>query len=138
MLSRQCTAVKATHILPQFAFTHRAVRWLAQLPGGMRSEAVLDALPGKKPLIKLSYRPPNYETPVELLRTAITPNDAFFVRYHLADIPEVRADSWRLSVGGDGANGETGLSLDELKALPAIEVAAVCQCSGNRRGLFEP
>ncbi len=109
-----------------------------QLPEGTRREAVLDALPGKKPLIKLSYRPPNYETPVELLRTAITPNDAFFVRYHLADIPEVRADSWRLSVGGDGANGETGLSLDELKALPAIEVTAVCQCSGNRRGLFEP
>ena len=109
-----------------------------QLPEGTRREAVLDALPGKKPLIKLSYRPPNYETPVELLRTAITPNDAFFVRYHLADIPEVRADSWRLSVGGDGVNGEIGLSLDELKALPAIEVAAVCQCSGNRRGLFEP
>jgi hypothetical protein len=50
-----------------------------QLPEGTRREAVLDALPGKKPLIKLSYRPPNYETPVELLRTAITPNDAFFV-----------------------------------------------------------
>jgi sulfite dehydrogenase len=109
-----------------------------QLPEGMRREAVLDALPGKKPLIKLSYRPPNYETPVELLRTAITPNDAFFVRYHLADIPEVKAETWRLSISGDGANGEVTLSLDELKQLPAVEVAAVCQCSGNRRGLFEP
>ena len=109
-----------------------------QLPEGMRREAVLDALPGKKPLIKLSYRPPNYETPVELLQTAITPNDAFFVRYHLADIPEVEAEVWRLSISGDGANGEVTLSLDELKQLPAIEVAAVCQCSGNRRGLFEP
>ena len=66
----------------------------AQLPDGMRREAVLDALPGKKPLIKLSYRPPNYETPIELLRSAITPNDAFFVRYHLADIPEVSAETW--------------------------------------------
>src|SRR3984893_18088831 len=109
-----------------------------QLPEGMRREAVLDALPGKKLLIKLSYRPPNYETPVELLQTAITPNDAFFVRYHLADIPEVEAQTWRLSISGDGANGEVTLSLDELKQLPAIEVAAVCQCSGNRRGLFEP
>ena len=97
-----------------------------QLPEGMRREAVLDALPGKKPLIKLSYRPPNYETPVELLQTAITPNDAFFVRYHLADIPEVEAEVWRLSISGDGANGEVTLSLDELKQLPAIEVAAVC------------
>ena len=29
----------------------------AGLPQGMRGAAVLDALPGKKPLIKLSYRP---------------------------------------------------------------------------------
>jgi len=109
-----------------------------QLPDGTRAEAVLEALPGKQPLIKLSYRPPNYETPVELLRNAITPNDAFFVRYHLSDIPEVNAETWRLSVGGDGAGGAIQLSLDELKQLPATEVAAVCQCSGNRRGLFEP
>ena len=33
----------------------------AALPEGARSNAVLDSLPGKKPLIKLSYRPPNYE-----------------------------------------------------------------------------
>lgn len=110
----------------------------AQLPEGTRQEAVLDALPGKKPLIKLSYRPPNYETPIELLRTAITPNDAFFVRYHLSDIPEVKAQTWRLSIGGEGANRELSLTLDELKQLPAVEVAAVCQCSGNRRGLFAP
>jgi hypothetical protein len=56
----------------------------AALPEGQRSNTVLDALPGKKPLIKHSYRPPNYETPLEYFRTAITPNDAFFVRYHLA------------------------------------------------------
>jgi len=109
-----------------------------QLPDGTRAEAVLDALPGKKPLIKLSYRPPNYETPIEHLRSAITPNDAFFVRYHLSDIPEVDAGSWRLTVGGEGAAREVRLSLDELKQLPAAEVVAVCQCSGNRRGLFEP
>src|SRR5215468_1984230 len=99
----------------------------AQLPEGVRREAVLDALPGKKPLIKLSYRPPNYETPIELLRTAITPNDAFFVRYHLSDIPQANAQTWRLAIGGEGANGEKSLTLDELKQLPAVEVAAVCQ-----------
>jgi DMSO/TMAO reductase YedYZ molybdopterin-dependent catalytic subunit len=109
-----------------------------QLPEGTRQEALLDALPGKRPLIKLSYRPPNYETPVDLLRSAITPNDAFFVRYHLSDIPEVDAQNWRLSVGGDGARGALNLSLDELKQMPAVEVTAVCQCSGNRRGLFDP
>jgi DMSO/TMAO reductase YedYZ molybdopterin-dependent catalytic subunit len=108
------------------------------LSAGVRAEAALEALPGKKPLIKLTYRPPNYETPIANFRTAITPNDAFFVRYHLADIPIVDAKTWRLTVGGDGANGRVQLSLDDLKAMPATEVAAVCQCAGNRRGLFEP
>src|SRR5712664_4037714 len=110
----------------------------AQLPQGTRQEAVLEALPSKQPLIKLSYRPPNYETPIDLLRGAMTPNDAFFVRYHLSDIPEVDAKDWRLSVGGDGARGALSLSLDDLRQMPAVEVVAVCQCSGNRRGLFDP
>jgi DMSO/TMAO reductase YedYZ molybdopterin-dependent catalytic subunit len=108
------------------------------LPSGTRDEAVLDALPGKKPLIKLSYRPPNYETPMEFFRSAITPNDAFFVRYHLPDIPQVDATKWRLTVDGDGANGQAELTFDELRKMPAVEVVAVNQCSGNRRGLFQP
>jgi DMSO/TMAO reductase YedYZ molybdopterin-dependent catalytic subunit len=110
----------------------------AGLPQGVRDNAILDTLPGKKPLIKLSYRPPNYETPLEYFRTAITPNDAFFVRYHLAGIPEVDAKTWRLTVGGEGANGQAELTLDDLKAFPAVELAAVNLCSGNRRGLFQP
>jgi DMSO/TMAO reductase YedYZ molybdopterin-dependent catalytic subunit len=109
-----------------------------ELPEGTRAAAVLETLPGKKPLIKLSYRPPNYETPIEYFRTAITPNDAFFVRYHLANIPEVDAKTWKLTIGGDGANGQIDVTLDELKSMPAIEIAAVNLCSGNRRGLFEP
>jgi DMSO/TMAO reductase YedYZ molybdopterin-dependent catalytic subunit len=108
------------------------------LPEGTRAEAMLDALPGKKPLIKLTYRPPNYETPLEYFRSAITPNDAFFVRYHLSDIPEVDAKTWKVAVGGDGANAQSALTLDDLKAMPAAEVVAVNQCSGNRRGLFQP
>src|SRR5712691_9328807 len=108
------------------------------LPEGLRNNAILDALPGKKPLIKLSYRPPNYETPIEYFRTAITPNDAFFVRYHLANIPEVDAKTWKLAIGGEGANGQTELTLDDLKRMPAAEIVAVNLCSGNRRGLFQP
>src|SRR5580704_4147380 len=108
------------------------------LAAGTRAEATLDVLLGKKRLIKLSYRPPNYETPIEYFRTAITPNDAFFVRYHLSNIPEVDAATWKVAVGGEGANGQTELTLDDLKKMPAVEVVAVNQCSGNRRGLFEP
>jgi len=109
-----------------------------ELPLGLRAETVLDALPGKKPLIKLSYRPPNYETPISYFRAPLTPNDAFFVRYHHADIPQVDAAKWRLTVGGEGATGQIELTLDDIKKLPAVEIIAVNQCSGNRRGLFHP
>ncbi|MGE5539218.1 MAG: molybdopterin-dependent oxidoreductase [Gemmatimonas sp.] len=109
------------------------------VPSGVRDEAVLEALPGKVPLIKLSYRPPNYETPISHFNSTFTRNDAFFVRYHLAVIPEVDAASWRLSVGGDSVERSLTLTLDQLRNdFPAVEIAAVCQCSGNRRGLSQP
>jgi DMSO/TMAO reductase YedYZ molybdopterin-dependent catalytic subunit len=108
------------------------------VPEGLDSVAIMESLPGKKPLIKLSWRPPNYESPLEYLRTPITPNDQFFVRYHLADIPQIDAKAYRIKVGGDGANSPLELTLDDLKKFPAIEVVAVNQCSGNRRGLSKP
>ncbi|MGI8569171.1 MAG: molybdopterin-dependent oxidoreductase [Methylocella sp.] len=119
--------------------TNSGLLWLSPLlPAGTRANAALDTLPGKKPLIRLTSRPPNYEAPLAYLRTAITPNDEFFVRYHLADIPQIDAGTWKLNLGGEGANGGLQIGLDELKKLPTFEVAAVCQCSGNRRGLFQP
>jgi len=110
-----------------------------EIPDGTLAEQSLFALPGKVPLIKKTYRPPNFETPIEYFRTPITPNKAFFVRYHLAGIPQVKAKDWFLSVAGDAAAGLAPLSLDQLKReFKAHEVTAVCQCSGNRRGLFDP
>jgi len=108
------------------------------IPEGVATYATMGTLPGKKPLIQLADRPPNYEAPLEYLRTPITPNDQFFVRYHLADIPNVDANTYRIAVGGDGANGTAELTLDDLKKMPAVEVVAVNQCSGNRRGLSKP
>ena len=110
------------------------------LPEGVYDTATLEALPGKKPLIKLSYRPPNYETPLSHFTSEFTPNESFFVRYHLAGIPEeVDAAQWKLKVGGDGAVRRLELSLAALRSnFDAVEIAAVCQCSGNRRGFSEP
>ena len=109
------------------------------LPAGIGQAARLEALPGKVPLIKLTYRPPNYETPLHYFNELYTPNDAFFVRYHLPDIPEIEPAAWRLAVGGEGAANGYELTLDGLKRdFAPVEVAAVCQCSGNRRGLFKP
>ncbi len=115
-------------------------RWLSpQLPEGTRDEAVLEALPGKQKLIRLSDRPPNYESPIETFRTPVTPNDQFFIRYHLADVPAMTdLGKWSLTVGGEAADRQATLDLDDLRSLPQVEVAAVCQCSGNRRGLSSP
>jgi len=109
------------------------------IPEGVRSYATMATLPGKKPLIRLSDRGPNYESPLEYFRTPITPNDEFFVRYHLSDIPEkIDTNTYKISVGGDGANGQAEITFDDLKKMPAVEVVAVNQCSGNRRGLSKP
>jgi DMSO/TMAO reductase YedYZ molybdopterin-dependent catalytic subunit len=108
------------------------------VPDGISSYITMGTLPGKKPLIQLADRPPNYESPLEYFRTPITPNDQFFVRYHLADIPEVKAEGYKIAIGGDGANGQAEITLADLKAMPATEVVAVNQCSGNRRGLSKP
>ena len=109
------------------------------LPAGTREAAAMATLPGKRPMIELADRPPNYEAPLDSFTTAITPNDRFFVRYHLAVIPEMaELQNWKLSVGGDAAGREFGLTMAELRSLPRHTVAAVCQCSGNRRGLSDP
>jgi DMSO/TMAO reductase YedYZ molybdopterin-dependent catalytic subunit len=97
------------------------------------------SLPGKVALHRLTHRPPNYETPIRYFRSTLTPNDAFFVRYHHAVIPSVSVEDYRLEVGGAAVERPLVLSLDTLRRdFPITEVVAVCQCSGNRRGLFEP
>ena len=109
------------------------------LPKGARDSAVLDTLPGKKPLIKRLYRAPNYETPISVFNEPYTPNDQFFVRWHLSNIPEVDPAEWRLTIGGDGATAPFELSLAQLASdFEQVEVTAVCQCAGNRRGLSNP
>src|SRR3954467_13765568 len=87
----------------------------AEIPDGTLAEQALFALPGKLPLIKKTFRPPNFETPIQYFRTAITPNKAFFVRWHLAGIPQVSAAQWTLAIGGDSAQRELTLTLDQLK-----------------------
>jgi len=100
----------------------------------------LVAYPGKRPLIRLTARPPQLETPFEIFdRGVLTPNDAFFVRYHLADIPlEIDPQSYRLTVGG-AVERSMAFSLDQLKTeFEPVEIVAVNQCSGNSRGFVEP
>jgi len=127
-------------LLPRFATANsRFSMGPASLPSGTLDASILDALPGKKPLIKRSFRPPNYETPVDYFNSEFTPNDVFFVRYHLTNIPELNVQDWRLKIGGDAAQKPFEITMDSLKKdFEQVEVAAVCQCAGNRRGLSDP
>lgn len=110
----------------------------ATLPFG-NGERPIVQYPGKRPLLRLTSRPPQLETPFAVFgESLITPNDAFFVRYHLADIPlEIDPAGFRLAIKG-AVKTPLSLSLDELRKVGSTELVAVNQCSGNGRGFFEP
>jgi len=96
--------------------------------------------PGKRPLIRVSTRPPHLETPFAVFNEGpITANDAFFVRYHLANLPlSIDTDTYRVAVKGL-VQTPLSLSLQDLKQLgEPVEVVAVNQCSGNSRGFSAP
>ncbi len=96
--------------------------------------------PGKRPLIQLTARPPQLETPFSIFdEGVITPNDAFFVRYHLSDIPlSIDPEAFRLELKGK-VDRSLSLSLADLKTgFEPVELVAVHQCSGNSRGFVEP
>ena len=78
----------------------RAGRALAQ-EDPMLAGRPLVRYPEKTDLILLTSRPPQLETPMPYFDRAITPNEAFFVRYHVFPVPtSVDLATWRLQVGG--------------------------------------
>jgi sulfite dehydrogenase len=100
----------------------------------------LAKFPQKRELIVQSSRPPILETPFAVFDgNELTPNDAFYVRWHLAGIPQsVDAVAHRLNVTGL-VGKPLALSLDQLRSdFSPAEVVAVNQCSGNSRGFFSP
>ena len=103
-------------------------------------ERPLATYPGKRPLIRLTTRPPQLETPFSVFdEGVITPNDAFSSAI-IWPIFQRRfdPDAFRATIEG---KVETPLSLSvaELKTgFEPIELVAVNQCAGNSRGFFEP
>src|SRR5690242_14434442 len=70
--------------------------------------------PQKAPLILLTDRPVQLETPRSYFRTAFTPNDAFYVRWHLPEIPNrVDLADWELKIEGN-VKKILALSLSDL------------------------
>ena len=103
-------------------------------------ERPLVTYPQKRALIRVTSRPPQLETPFAIFNEGlITPNDAFFVRYHLANIPTtIDGARFELALGGN-VKTPTRFSVADLRSqFDPVEVVAVNQCSGNRRGFFNP
>src|SRR3989442_1028363 len=126
----RCTASWASARFP---------RALAQQADPILAGRPLVRYPEKTDLILLTSRPPQLETPMTYFDRAITPNDAFFVRYHTFPVPtSVDVGSWRLRVTGL-VDRPLELSLDDLRnKFPKATVTAVTQCAGNSRGRSSP
>jgi DMSO/TMAO reductase YedYZ molybdopterin-dependent catalytic subunit len=110
-----------------------------QTPGTATAQTTPSVLAeGKDPrLIVRSARPPDYETPVELLDAWLTPNEHFYVRSHLPSPPLPLVADQPLEIDGEVATPLT-LSLDELKQMPRATVTVTLECAGNGRAFFEP
>src|SRR5690242_12492068 len=67
---------------------------------------------GKKAMILLTDRPANLETPLHYFKLDYTPNNVFFVRWHLSGLPAtVDTNKFRLLVTGH-VKKTLSLSLD--------------------------
>lgn len=95
--------------------------------------------PQKAPLILLTDRPVQLETPRAYFRQVFTPNDAFYVRWHLSGIPNgVDLKKWKLQMEGN-VKRPVALSLDDIiRNFKPVSVAATNQCSGNSRSRLQP
>jgi DMSO/TMAO reductase YedYZ molybdopterin-dependent catalytic subunit len=117
----------------------RAAEHAAGVTGSSAGAGNLMRLPEKVPMIVLTDRPVNAETPLKYYRQDLTPNEAFYVRWHLGILPtRVDVAEYRLNVSGH-VDTPVKFSLDELKKnFEPVSVVAVNQCSGNSRSFYEP
>ncbi len=107
---------------------------------GSRQIVPAGTFPQKGELILQRMRPPLLETPWSVFENNIfTPNDKFYVRWHMPDFPlTVDVTSYRIRIFGEVAN-PIEISLNELMHdFKPVEIAAVNQCAGNSRGFVEP
>jgi DMSO/TMAO reductase YedYZ molybdopterin-dependent catalytic subunit len=95
--------------------------------------------PGKVPLILLTDRPVQLETQRHYFQTAFTPNEAFYVRWHLDGIPNaVDLKEWKLRIEGTVAKPQAWSLSELMQKFKPVSLAAVNQCSGNSRSRMQP
>jgi DMSO/TMAO reductase YedYZ molybdopterin-dependent catalytic subunit len=111
------------HVLP----------WSALVAQGLKPTIA----PGKEKLLVRSLRPPDYESPVALLDSFITPVEHFYVRSHLPVPPGLDGATWTLAIDGE-VNSPVSMSLDEIRKLPSTTITMTLECAGNGRAFFDP
>ena len=113
--------------------------WRASRPGLTCSRKRQTAAQryGKEKLIVRSMRPPDFETPVALLDSFITPNDLFYVRSHMP-VPQVDAATWSLKVGGEVNSPIVAVARRDQEAAGRHRSPMTLECAGNGRAFFEP
>ena len=84
--------------------------------------------------VLLAFR--NRGMPLEAMRYDITPTGLHYLLIHW-DIPDADASAWRIAI--DGAVGRSlTLSLDDLRARPAVTIPVTMECAGNGRAQLSP
>lgn len=86
-------------------------------------------------LNQLVSDPQDLSTPKAAFDRLITPNKSFFVRSHFG--PPALDRNRTLAVEGL-VKDKLALSVADVKALPAVTITAVLQCSGNGRAYHSP
>jgi sulfane dehydrogenase subunit SoxC len=84
--------------------------------------------------VELQLAARNHGMPLEALRYPITPVGLHYLLIHY-DIPQVDPAAFELLVGGLVSH-ELVLSLDDLRARPAVELEVTMECAGNGRALL--
>ncbi len=107
-----------------------------------RSAAVKDEMvryPEKKDMYLLTDRPPQLETPLKIFKEDFTPNEYFFVRWHMSQIlTKIDIDTFKLYIDG-AVTKPLALSMTDLKTkFPVDSIVALCICAGNSRSTFTP
>jgi sulfite dehydrogenase len=94
--------------------------------------------PEKTDLVMLADRPPLLETPLHYFLQDLTPNDAYFVRWHYAGIPtHVDLRTFRTQLIG-AVDRPLQPSFDDLRTkFEPVTLTAFSQCSGNLRSFFQ-
>jgi DMSO/TMAO reductase YedYZ molybdopterin-dependent catalytic subunit len=82
----------------------------------------------------VTVEPENSETPIEAVRSWVTPNRLFFVRNHFPT-PAIDLARWRLMVDGC-VERALSLSWDDIAAMPERTVFATVECAGNGRSFL--